>query len=141
MEKGYLHWGHDISPEENQYEAGLSFAISYKKKVDFIGKDFLNKIKNSNLKKKFVILSLKESKPGFPLILHDEPIYYEGKIVGRTTSGNYSFNYKKNMIFGYIKAEIILDSENIEIEVEKIKYKALIEANPLHDPDNKILKA
>ena len=32
MEKGYLHWGHDISPEENQYEAGLSFAISYKKK-------------------------------------------------------------------------------------------------------------
>ena len=25
MEKGYLHWGHDISPEENQYEAGLNF--------------------------------------------------------------------------------------------------------------------
>jgi len=22
MEKGYLHWGHDMSPEENQYEAG-----------------------------------------------------------------------------------------------------------------------
>jgi len=21
MENGYLHWGHDISPEENQYEA------------------------------------------------------------------------------------------------------------------------
>ncbi len=25
MEKGYLHWGHDITPEENQYEAGLGF--------------------------------------------------------------------------------------------------------------------
>ena len=37
MEKGYLHWGHDITPEENQYEAGLGFAISYKKNVDFIG--------------------------------------------------------------------------------------------------------
>ena len=33
MEKGYLHWGHDISPEENQYEAGLGFAISYKKNI------------------------------------------------------------------------------------------------------------
>ena len=31
MESGFLHWGHDISPEENQYQAGLSFAISYKK--------------------------------------------------------------------------------------------------------------
>ena len=30
MESGFLHWGHDISPEENQYHAGLSFAISYK---------------------------------------------------------------------------------------------------------------
>ena len=23
MESGFLHWGHDISPEENQYQAGL----------------------------------------------------------------------------------------------------------------------
>ena len=38
MESGFLHWGHDISPEENQYEAGLNFAISYKKKIDFIGR-------------------------------------------------------------------------------------------------------
>ena len=37
MESGFLHWGHDISPEENQYQAGLSFAVSYKKNVDFIG--------------------------------------------------------------------------------------------------------
>ena len=38
MESGFLHWGHDISPEENQYQAGLNFAISYKKPYDFIGK-------------------------------------------------------------------------------------------------------
>ena len=31
MESGFLHWGHDISPEENQYQAGLSFTISNKK--------------------------------------------------------------------------------------------------------------
>ena len=35
MESGFLHWGHDISPEENQYEAGLNFVISYKKKYRF----------------------------------------------------------------------------------------------------------
>ena len=46
MESGFLHWGHDISPEENQYQAGLSFTISNKKNVDFIGKQAVEKIKN-----------------------------------------------------------------------------------------------
>ena len=46
MESGFLHWGHDISPEENQYEAGLNFAISYKKEINFIGK------KSQNIKDK-----------------------------------------------------------------------------------------
>ena len=140
MEKGYLHWGHDISPEENQYEAGLNFAISFKKNINFIGKEFLNKIKGQKLKKKFVILSLKESKPGSPLILHDEPIYHDGKIVGRTTSGNYSFNFQKNLAFGYINTDVNINEKNLEIEVEKKKYIAILESIPLHDPENKIMK-
>ena len=140
MEKGYLHWGHDISPEENQYEAGLKFAISYKKNVNFIGKKFLNGIKNQKIKKKLVILSLKESKPGYPLLLHDEPIYCNKQIVGRTTSANYSFNFKKNIAFAYIDTSKTLDNTNLEIEVEKKKYKINLEDKPLHDSDNKIIK-
>ncbi len=140
MEKGYLHWGHDISPEDNQYEAGLNFAVSFKKNIRFIGKDFLNKIKNQKPKKKLVTLSLKESKPGFPLLLHDEPILSEGKIVGSTTSGNYSFNYKKNIAFGYIDPKVISNEKNLEIEVEKKRYAAVIEHKPLHDPENSIIK-
>ena len=49
MESGFLHWGHDISPEENQYQAGLNFAISYKKPFDFIGKEKLLKIRDQKL--------------------------------------------------------------------------------------------
>jgi len=144
MEKGYLHWGHDITPEENQYEAGLRFAISYKKNVDFIGKDALLKIRDQKLKKKLIILSLKNNKPGFPLLLHDEPILCDGKIIGRTTSGNYSFNYKKNMAFGYINSDLELNlfiGKSLEIEVEKTKYESSIEMQPLHDPENKLLKS
>jgi 4-methylaminobutanoate oxidase (formaldehyde-forming) len=59
MESGFLHWGHDISPEENQYQAGLSFTISSKKEVDFIGKQALEKIKKEKLKSRFVMLTLK----------------------------------------------------------------------------------
>ncbi len=134
MESGFLHWGHDISPEENQYEAGLNFAISYKKEVDFIGKNYLSKIKNIKPSKKFVILTLKDSAPGSPLLLHEEPIYLEEKIIGRTTSGNYSFNYKKNISFGYINTEKSINellNQKIYIEVAKKKYPANIELQPL----------
>ena len=140
MEKGYLHWGHDISPEENQYEAKLNFAISYKKKIDFIGKDILLKEKEKKPKKILITLSLKKSKPGFPLLLHDEPIYLDNKLIGRTTSANYSFNYKKSIVFGYINSKINLDKGIIEIEVEKKRYEAIIEYKPLHDPSNKLIK-
>jgi len=143
MEKGYLHWGHDISPEENQYEAGLRFAISYKKNVDFIGKDALLKIRDQKPKKKLIILSLKNNRPGFPLLLHDEPILCDGKIIGRTTSGNYSFNYNKNMAFGYVDSDFeanLLIGKSLEIEVEKTKYESSIEEQPLHDPKNKLLR-
>ena len=60
MESGFLHWGHDISPEENQYEAGLNFTISYKKETNFIGRDSLLKIKDKKQTKRFVMLSLKK---------------------------------------------------------------------------------
>ena len=68
MESGFLHWGHDISPEENQFQAGLSFTISNKKDVEFIGKQSLEKIKKEKQKSRFAMFTLKESKPGKPLL-------------------------------------------------------------------------
>ncbi len=132
MESGFLHWGHDISPKENQYEAGLNFAISYKKNVDFVGKEALLKIKEKKQKKKFVMLTLKDSKPGEPLMLHDEPIYLDGKIIGNTTSGNYTFNFNKNLAFGYVKLDEDINNQIVEIEIEKNKYKAEILSKPLN---------
>jgi 4-methylaminobutanoate oxidase (formaldehyde-forming) len=134
MESGFLHWGHDISPEENQYQAGLNFTISYKKPFDFIGKEKLIKIRDQKLDKRFVMLTLKDSKPGEPLLLHEEPIYLDEKIIGKTTSGNYSFNYNKNLSFGYIDCafsnEQLVD-KNLYIEIEKKKYPAELLTKPL----------
>ena len=127
METGFLHWGHDISPEENQYQAGLNFAISFKKNVDFIGKDSLAKIKGKPLDKRMMMFTLKNSQPGKPLLLHDEPIYLDDKIIGRTTSGNYSFCFNKNLSFGYVNSgntREMLKNKSIFIEVEKEKVSS-----------------
>ena len=140
MESGFLHWGHDISPEENQYQAGLNFTISYKKDTDFIGKDALLKIKDQKVDRRFTMFTLKDNKPGEPLLLHDEPIYLDDKIIGRTTSGNYSFNFKKNLTFGYIKNNYTneeLKSKNLFVEVEKKKYPIELITKPLKQTDFK----
>ena len=140
MESGFLHWGHDISPEENQLEAGLDFAISYKKNIDFIGKDALLKLKEKSISKKMIMLNLNNSKPGEPLLLHDEPIYLDKEIVGRTTSGNYSFNFEKNISFGYVNSgntiENLID-KNLSIEIEKKKYPVSLIQKPLNQKNIK----
>ena len=136
MESGFIHWGHDISPEENQYQAGLKFAISYKKNVDFIGKDALLKIKDKELDKRMMMFTLIDSKPGEPLLLHEEPIYLDDKIIGRTTSGNYSFCFDKNLSFGYVNSGNTIETlkdKNIFIEVEKKKYPVDILEKPLNN--------
>ena len=142
METGFLHWGHDISPEENQYQAGLNFAISYKKPFDFIGKNKLLSIKDKKIDRKFAMFVLKNSKPGSPLLLHEEPIYLEDKIIGKTTSGNYSFNYNRNLSFGYINCDISnenIKDKNFYIEIEKIKYPANYLQSPLKQGNFKII--
>ena len=45
LEKKFLHWGHDITSENNPFEAGLSFAVSFNKSTNFIGRERFRKIK------------------------------------------------------------------------------------------------
>ena len=140
MESGFLHWGHDISPEENQYQAGLNFAISYKKPFNFIGKQKLLKIKDKKISKKLKMFTLKDNKPGSPLLLHEEPIYLDSTIIGKTTSGNYSFNYNKNLLFGYIQSDLNnedLTKKKLYVEVEKTHYLLELLLTPLKNNDYK----
>ena len=88
------------------------------------------------------MFKLNNTKPGDPLLLHDEPIYLDDKIIGRTTSANYSFNFNTNLAFGYVNSGNTQDSlkyQNLYIEVEKLKYKAEILPNPLNNRDYKNL--
>ena len=140
LEKKFLHWGHDITSENNPIEAGLRFAVSLKKLNYFIGRESIEKIISKPLEKKLELFSLKKCKaPGQPLLMHDEPIFFKDKIIGYSTSSNYSFNYKKNIFLAYVKADIDL-TNNLNIEVEGRKYLLNHEANCLHDPMGKILR-
>jgi glycine cleavage system aminomethyltransferase T/glycine/D-amino acid oxidase-like deaminating enzyme len=140
LEKKFLHWGHDITSENNPIEAGLKFAVNLKKPCDFIGRQSIEKIISQPLKKKLELFSLKDFKePGKPLLLHDEPLFYKSEIIGYSTSSNYSFNYKKNIFLAYVKTSLDIIND-LTIEVEGKKYQLKHEINCLHDPYGKTLR-
>ena len=105
----------------------------------YYGSNFVNTIikkaiKEKKIDKRLVMLSLMDSKPGEPLLLHDEPIYLKDKIIGVTTSGNFSFNFNKNLSFGYINSDLSdeqLNEVGLYIEIEKKKYQAELHSRPL----------
>ena len=141
LEKKFLHWGHDITSENNPLEAGLNFAVSFKKKENYIGRKYLESIVEKPLQKKLLLFSLLSRKPGKPLLLHDEPIFCKNRIIGYSTSSNFSFYYNKNIFLAYVKTDRDLFHKSLSIEVEGKKYKIKLEKEPLHDPYNIALRA
>ena len=95
-------------------------------------KSLLNRLELFSLKNQF--------KQGKPLLLHDEPIFKNDKIVGYTTSSNYSFCYKKNICLAYIKNEV-KDNDRLFIEVEGRKYALNLEKQPIHDPRSILMRS
>jgi glycine cleavage system aminomethyltransferase T len=47
LEKGYRAWGRELTPDINPYEAGLSFAVSLDKALEFRGRPALQALKDA----------------------------------------------------------------------------------------------
>ena len=76
LEKGYRHWGHDITDSDTPVEAGLSFTVDWDKTAGFMGRDALLEQRQSGPTKRLVLLQLADSDA---LLMHDEPVWSEGQ--------------------------------------------------------------
>jgi 4-methylaminobutanoate oxidase (formaldehyde-forming) len=135
LEKGYRHWGSDITPDDTPFEAGLGFGVKFDK-GDFIGRDTLLQQKESGLTRKLVIFTLEEPNP---LLYHDEPIYRDGELVSLITHGAYAHLLKCSMGMGYlVNPEGVDDhwilSGRYEIDVEGKRIPAKAHLNAPYDP-------
>ena len=141
LEKGFVHWGHEMGPEENPYEANLGFTVRSKKDGGFLGLSALKVAATTPLEKKLYLFEVKRP---WPLLLHDEPIYFKGEWVGRTTSGGMGFRTDKALCFGYIK----LNNHDVdychgrvfEVKVAGEYFKMTALSEPPYDAKSQILK-
>jgi glycine cleavage system aminomethyltransferase T len=128
LEKRYLAWGVDISPDYNPFEAGLQFLIDWNK-GNFIGREALAGIKQKGITQKLVCLELEE-----PLaVFGGEAVFHDGTAVAQTTSGNFGYSVAKSLVLAYLPTNIIAETK-FEVEAFGQRSKANIIKGCAYDP-------
>jgi 4-methylaminobutanoate oxidase (formaldehyde-forming) len=137
IEKGFRHWGHDIGPEETPLEAGLGFAVAWDKPGGFIGREALLRQREAGVARRLMLFAVEGA---HPLLLHDEPLYRDGALVGRTTSGGRGFRTGLSLCMGYVgcasgeKKSALMDGRyEIGVAGERFALRPLDRAP--YDPD------
>lgn len=140
IEKGFRHFGHDITCEDHVLEAGLGFAVKTDK-PDFIGRDAVLKKKETGLNARLLQFKLRDPEP---LLYHNEPVIRDGEIVGFLSSGNYGHTLGAAIGLGYVpcKGEAAADvlASAYEIEVAGVRVEADVSLRPMYDPKSERVK-
>lgn len=144
MEKGYRSWGHDISTDETPVEAGLGFAVAWDKPGGFIGRESLVAHRENGPEKLLVQFQLPDDGP---LLYHNEPVWSDGRIVGRITSGAYGHTIGAPLGLGYVSTEEgrldgqALLAREYEVEVACERIPAKVSLRPLYDPSSRRVRS
>jgi dimethylglycine dehydrogenase len=139
IEKGYGSWSREYSPEYWPQEVGLDRLC----KMD---KEFLNKAAVAETLAKaprehLVILALDPAQTDASNAdaTGGEPIFKDGKGIGRVTSGAYGYSVGQSLALGFVKG--VEPGEEVEVMVLGTSHKAVVLAEPPFDPKGEKLRA
>ncbi len=128
MEKKFVAWGVDVTPDDNPYEAGLAFLIDWKK-GDFLGADALARIAASGVSRKLSCLALEDPLPVFG----GEAVLVDGAPVAQTTSGNFGYSVGQSLVLAYLPLELAGHGD-FAIEAFGQRSRASIVKGAAYDP-------
>ena len=138
LERGYRAWGSDITDQETPIEAGLGFAVAFEKDADFIGREALLRQRETGVSKRLTIFTLDDPEP---VLLGEEPIYRDGELIGRTSSGTFGHTLGRSVGIAHVHAPgrsrvttKYLRSGSYEIEVLSERVPATLHLRPPYDP-------
>ncbi|MGZ8676698.1 MAG: GcvT family protein, partial [Solirubrobacterales bacterium] len=138
LEKGYLVWGADITPDETPYEAGLGFAVKLEKKGAFIGRDALAEAKEKGPGKRLATILLEDPRS---VALGNEPVRIDGEICGRVTTGGYGYTVERSIAYAYLPPERAEPGTRVEIEIFGSWIPGAVAKGPLLDPKGERIRA
>jgi 4-methylaminobutanoate oxidase (formaldehyde-forming) len=136
IEKAYRSWGHDLGSEDTPLEAGLGFAVRLDKRVPFLGREALLAQRDKPLRRRLAVFTLEDPEP---LLYHDEPIWRDGELVGRITSGAYGHTIGRAIGLGYVEhadgvTDAVIETGRWELEIACARVPARAQLAPPYDP-------
>ncbi|UWQ93829.1 FAD-dependent oxidoreductase (plasmid) [Rhodobacteraceae bacterium M382] len=136
LEKGYLYWSGEISPDYTPIEAGLGFRVHLKSGGDFIGRDALARQKADGPDRKLCTFVTPDKLP----LYGGETILQEDTVVSLATSAGFGHSVGQTIIFGYLDREL-WNQSHFDIEVFGARHPVTRVDGPLYDPQNENLKS
>lgn len=130
LEKGYVYWSADVTPETNPLEAGLGFAVDFNK-GDFIGRDALLAIKAQGPKRRLATLVV----DGLAPIIGGEALLGNGRVIGSISSAGYGYTLGQTIAYGYVPADLPAAAKFEIIAYSKSYPAARVSRSP-YDPAN-----
>jgi 4-methylaminobutanoate oxidase (formaldehyde-forming) len=135
LEKGYRVWGSDVTTTDSPYEAGLGFAVKMNK-GEFIGHDALERAGEPT--RRLACLVLDEPRT---VVLGSEPVRFEGRALGRVTSGGYGYSVESSIAYAYLPVALVEPGTKVSVGVFGRDVGAEVRAEPLFDPSNEKVRA
>lgn len=136
MEKAYLYWSADITPDYTPIEAGLAGRVHLKSKSAFIGRSVLEKQKLEGTEQQLCCFGCDEELPLFG----GETILADGDVVSLASSVGYGTTVEKTILLGYLPTNLLQREEFTLEAMGELHMIRKINA-PLYDPENTKLKA
>jgi 4-methylaminobutanoate oxidase (formaldehyde-forming) len=135
LEKHYLTWGSDITPDYNPYQAGLGFCVAAGK-GDFLARAALAKVKANGPKQRLAWFTAAPEINMFG----GEIVLAGDRVQGRVTSAGYGYTVGRNILCAYLATDEPVHPE-YSVEVMGARYPALRHARPPYDPDRTAILA
>ncbi|MEM6987096.1 MAG: aminomethyltransferase family protein, partial [Pseudomonadota bacterium] len=142
LEKGFRHFGHDIGEDDTPYEAGLGFAVDLDKH-ELMGRERLVAQSASGLSALTDRLACIRV-PGLtaeqgPYLIHNEPMWRDGAIVGHVTSGDWG--WRTGSMVGIAALSLAngvslqwLEAGDFSVQIAGEFYPCDVQFKPFYDP-------
>ena len=138
IEKGYGSWSREYSPEIWPHECGLDKLCKFDKY--FLNKEKLEENLKTNPRESLRLIHLNEEDCNSSNADANggEPVFKNGKGLGRITSGAYGYTVGMSLALGYLKDT--KPGDNVEVMVLGKPHRGKVLGSSPFDPEGKILR-
>ncbi|SLN13448.1 4-methylaminobutanoate oxidase (formaldehyde-forming) [Roseovarius litorisediminis] len=141
VEKGYGSWSREYSPEYFPHEVGFDMLCKMDK--EFLNKAAAQEAMSKPTRENLVLIHIDEDAVNASNAdaTGGEPIFKNGKGIGRVTSGTYGYTVGMSLALGYVRTGTAAPGDEVEVMVLGQPHKARILHEPPFDPKGEKLRA